>query len=69
MKSYVRHETKMIERANGDGSTSFIPSDPNNMDYARLLDEVVAGTSEVRDEQGALVDMSQAIAERQRLLR
>ena len=44
----------------GDG-TAFheggrsISASPDNMDYVRMLEEVAAGTSEVRDEDGDIV--------------
>jgi hypothetical protein len=58
MKTYTHNAAGLVYVCNNsDGTTSSIPPDPNNADYARMLEEVAAGTSEVRDEDGELVEL------------
>jgi hypothetical protein len=62
MHTYTKRGTEYHTTLD-DGRHRSIPDDHSNMDYARLLEEVAAGEAEVRDDRGALVDMSLAIAE------
>ena len=49
--------TTYLKRTNADGISSynpegtrmFIPGDPNNMDYARMMEDVEAGTSTIEE--------------------
>ena len=43
MKQYIETDPGVIQ----DGNKSFLTSDPNNADYARMLAEIDAGEAEV----------------------
>lgn len=48
MKTYTHNAAGLVYiYNNSDGTTSSIPSDPNNADYARMLEEVAAGEAEI----------------------
>ena len=53
--SYKENEYGMIERANQDGTISFIPKDETNPDYQRYLNpEAEQSTPMVTDEADSL---------------
>jgi hypothetical protein len=51
METYIRKNTGNFSTADGRSFSPLL----DNMDYVRMLEEIAAGTSEVRDEAGDIV--------------
>jgi ferritin len=56
VNSNLEHEKKILyympetsAKGVGNGGQICIPLDPNNMDYARMMEEVEAGTSTIEE--------------------
>ena len=54
--SELEHEKKILhympetaDKGGGNGDQTSIPPDPDNMDYARMISEVEAGTSTIEE--------------------
>jgi len=45
----TENNIKRVRCYNPEGTSTFIPHDPMNMDYARMLEEISAGESTIEE--------------------